>query len=415
MSVRILIGDVRAKLAEIEPDSIDCVVTSPPYWGLRDYGVEGQIGLERTLGAHIDVMVEVFECVRRVMKPEATLWLNYGDSYATKPNGRSAADTKRAGNDDRTFRDKPFDTTGAIYVPEYEKTARTGFTDNISHGAAAHGGRDTATRGGILKPKDLCLMPERIAIALQEAGWWVRAKNVWGKPNPMPDSSGKYRPSVAHEMVWMLSKSATCFYDAEAVAQPVSTNSHARVSQDVASQAASLRAHGGAKTNGPMKAVLRKKERVAAPRPPGSSPHTGLTSADEKRRLGRGHRMDEALNEDPSERYTRYLRAYEQDPTLSVWRIPTAGFSEAHFATFPPELAELCILAGCRPGGHVLDPFGGAGTVGLVADALGRDATLIELNPDYAAIAARRLKAGCVRVDGGDSRRGLAPLPLGAF
>jgi len=176
MSVRIHVGDVRAKLAELPAESIDCVVTSPPYWGLRDYGVDGQIGLEATLGEHIDVMVEVFRAVRRVMKPPATLWLNYGDCYATKPNGRSAADT----------------------------------------------------RGAILKPKDLCLIPERVAIALQEDGWWVRAKNVWGKPNAMPDSSGKYRPSVAHEMVWMLSKSANCYYDAAAVAQPTTGQAHPR-------------------------------------------------------------------------------------------------------------------------------------------------------------------------------------------
>lgn len=445
MSVHILIGDVRAMLATLPAESVDCVVTSPPYWGLRDYGVEGQIGLERTLGDHLDVMVEVFREVRRVMKPQATLWLNYGDCYATKPAGWSAQRYKDESADDRTFRDKPFSTIGAIYDPAYEKTPRSGETENYGNVAGAHGGRVTATRGGILKPKDLCLIPERLAIALQEDGWWVRAKNVWGKPNPMPDSSGKYRPSVAHEMVWTLTKSASSYYDAEAVAQPVSGEAHARVSANGTPKVDSAwsrenavrgeqierlrhkqrrvagcptgdsNPHHPAAHNTAAARKRRKAETVAAPRPPRSSPHTGLTAADEKRRLGRGYRMDVALAEDPRERETRYLRQYEEAPALSVWRIPTAGFSEAHFATFPPELAELCVLAGSPRGGMVLDPFGGAGTVGLVADALGRDCTLIELNPDYAAIAARRLKAGCVRVEGGDSRRGLDPLPLEAL
>lgn len=385
MGVRILIGDVRAKLAELPADSVDCVVTSPPYWGLRDYGVAGQIGLEPTLGEHLAVMVEVFDAVCRVMKPAATLWLNYGDCYATTPNGRSAADTKAAGADDRTFRDKPF------------------------------------------KPKDLLMIPNRLAIALHEAGWWVRSEIVWGKPNPMPDSAGKYRPSTAHEKIFLLTKSARSYYDAEAVAQPCSEATHARVSQDVASQAASLRAHGSAKTNGAMKAVRRKFTPVAGC-PTGDGAHTPIAHSIDR---GKRQRNADAPGVTPKMRAapsgsranpsmassivgsvdTRYLRNYEP-AAVSVWEIPTAAFSEAHFATFPAELAERCILAGCPAGGHVLDPFGGAGTVGLVADALGRDATLIELNPDYAAIAARRLKAGCVRVQGGDSRRGLDPLPL---
>jgi len=183
VSVKILIGDVREQLRGLPADHVDCVVTSPPYWGLRDYGVAGQIGLEPTLGEHLAVMVDVFNEVRRVMKPTATLWLNYGDCYATSPNGRSAAATKAAGNDDRTFRDKPFSTIG-----------------------------------GTLKAKDLCMIPNRLAIALQDAGWWVRSEIVWGKPNPMPDSSGKYRPSTAHEKIFMLAKSSKYFYDAEAVA-----------------------------------------------------------------------------------------------------------------------------------------------------------------------------------------------------
>lgn len=172
MSVKIIQGDCREVLRTLEADSVDLVVTSPPYWGLRDYGVVGQLGMESSLGEHIATMVDVFSEVRRVMKPTATLWLNYGDCYATAPNGRSAAATKAAGNDDRTFRDKPFSTVG-----------------------------------NGLKAKDLCMIPNRLAIALQDDGWWVRSEIIWGKTNPMPDSSGAYRPASAHEKIFMLAKS----------------------------------------------------------------------------------------------------------------------------------------------------------------------------------------------------------------
>jgi DNA modification methylase len=385
VSVHILIGDVREKLAELPADSFDCVVTSPPYWGLRDYGVEGQIGLEPTLGEHIAVMVDVFDAVRRVMKPGATLWLNYGDCYATKPNGRSAADTKAAGNDDRTFRDKPFSTVG-----------------------------------GVLKPKDLCMVPNRLAIALQEAGWWVRSEIVWGKPNPMPDSSGRYRPSTAHEKIFLLSKSATCFYDSEAVAQPVSGNAHARRAYKTPDNWDTTIGDGGHGTilrSGREKGYQghaegkRHAETLEAARPPGTRAHTGLTQTTDKRRRGKGQRLDDVLTENPRDRDTRFLRNYEPAP-LTAWNVPTAGFEDAHFATFPPALVKLCLAAGCPEGGVVLDPFGGAGTVGLVAALMRRSAILIELNADYAAIAHRRLKAEMIAVSGGDSRRGLAPLPL---
>lgn len=387
MTTRILQGDVRDMLRTLESDSVDCVVTSPPYWGLRSY-LPGEhpdkaleIGLEPTLGQHLDVLVDVFREVRRVMKPQATLWLNYGDCYATSVNGRSAAATKAAGNDDRTFRDKPFSTIGPIYVPDAEAgDRRGGDCKQRTHdtGARQHAGRIGA--GGALKPKDLCMIPARLAIALQEDGWWVRSEIIWGKPNPMPDSSGKYRPSTAHEKIYMLAKSAKCFYNAEAVARPCSDSTHARLAQNVQDQIGSARANGGRKTNGNMKAVARKQDGHGRR-------HDGFND----RYFGKvrdNDSMNSALAIMPE---TRYLRNYEP-ASAEVWEMATQPFSEAHYATFPPELVERCLRAGCPPGGIVLDPFGGAGTVGLVADRMQINSVLIELNQESIDIAAERIR-----------------------
>lgn len=408
--IQILQGDVRAVLRTLPADHFDCVITSPPYWGLRDYGVEGQIGQEPTLGEHLDVMLDVFREVWRVLKPSGTLWLNYGDCYATTPNGRSAADTKEAGGDDRTFRDKPMSTVGPIYDPGIGSRPRGGTSGNLRNHGSHHGGRIVA--GGFLKPKDLCMIPNRLAIALQDDGWWVRSEIIWGKPNPMPDSSGRYRPATAHEKIFLLTKSEDggfwvardtgeissspdltercimitsgkegCrwielghFYDSAGVKMNFEPSSVARLSQNVEAQVGSSRAHAGARSNGPMKAVGRiDKQRGAA------RPHAGFN----ERWDGMTHKEQGANG--------RNLRNYEGAP-LPVWEMATRPFKESHFATFPPELVERCLMAGCPRGGAVLDPFGGAGTTALVAEYLGYSATLIELNPDYAAMAETRLR-----------------------
>lgn len=392
MSVTIVVGDAIEHLRLLPADSVDCCVTSPPYWGLRDYGVDGQMGLEPTLGEHLAAMVAVFSEVRRVLKPAGTCWINYGDCYATKPNGRTAAATKAAGKDDRTFRDKPFSTVGPIYPP--------GKGTPYPPGIKRRGGSNAPCTGN-LKPKDLCMVPNRLAIALQDDGWWVRSEIIWAKPNPMPDSSGRYRPSTSHEKIWLLTKSSTSHYDALAVRMPSALASIERLGQNVDAQAGSDRANGGKKGNGPMKAVggAPQKQRGHSRRHQGFNDRWDAMSRAEQ--CGNG----------------RLLRNYEADLspliTPEVWAIATAAFSDAHFATFPPALVTPCILAGCPPGGTVIDPFGGAGTTGLVADRLGRDAILIELNPEYADMARARLRAALASVTGDfPTRRPADDLPL---
>ncbi len=322
MTVTILIGDVREKLAELPDKSVHCVVTSPPYWGLRCYGVDGQLGQETTLGEHIETMVSVFRDVRRVLRKDGTFWLNYGDCYATAPNGRSADAVKALGNDDRTFRDKPFSTVQ-----------------------------------GTLKPKDLCMVPARLAIALQDDGWWVRSEIIWAKPNPMPESV-QDRPTSAHEKIYLLTKSQRYYYDAEAVRQQRSSNEDAKGFC------------GGSYADGNLGPRLQR----------------GNKRVDKQR----GHSRRHAGFND---RWDAMSKAEQcQGANLrNVWNVPTMPFSEAHFATFPPKLIEPCIKAGCPEDGTVLDPFLGSGTTGLVADRLGRDCIGIELNPEYAAMARKRI------------------------
>lgn len=369
MSVRIINADVMDGLAQLADESVHCVVTSPPYWGLRDYGTVGQIGLEATLGEHIDRMVTVFREVRRALRKDGTLWLNYGDCYATSVNGRSAAETKSIGEDDRTFRDKPFSTVGPIFrtdVANVIQIKNRGVGSKLG-AAASSTPQGRVCAGGYIKPKDLCLVSNRLAIALQEDGWWVRSEVVWAKTNPMPDSSGRYRPSVSHEKIWMLSKSANCYYDFAAVMEPITESSAARLSQAIESQEGSDRANAGGKTNGRMKAVRF-----------GGNKGGGEHGSAARTKSG---------NEWTPEDDLRLMR--------NVWFVGTQPFKESHFATMPPGIAERCIKSASRPGDTILDPFGGAGTTGLVADRLGRNAILIELSSSFADMARKRITGDC--------------------
>ena len=272
MSIKILQGNCLETLSSLEEKSVNTCVTSPPYWGLRDYGNGDQLGQEETPEKFVESLVNVFREVRRVLRDDGTVWLNLGDSYCGTGH---KGDTK----------------------------------DMYFSQGSARNGQSVALNNKIegLKSKDLVGIPWRVAFALQADGWYLRQDIIWHKPNPMPEPV-KDRCTKSHEYIFLLSKSPKYYYDYEAI-------------KTKASDAAD----------------------------------------------------------------------YDTSNKRSVWSIPVASYSEAHFATYPPELIKPCILAGCPEGGTVLDPFGGSGTTAQVASNLNRNAILCELNPEYVEIAKGRL------------------------
>jgi DNA modification methylase len=441
-------GDCREVLASLPADSVDCVVTSPPYWGLRDYGNDGQLGLERTPEEYVANMVAMFREVRRVLKPSGTCWLNLGSSYygggrggggsyaseragwdarpygsdgkprsGYRDGGSSSSDLcdgcrASAGEPPRTTRNGSQPAHGSVSYADDPSQAHTespgpspDSSDSAPPSPTERSGRampglsldegpadelppasqesmppqssqppraecshcdncgaclsvlrsssrdarecvrktwPNVTRfSHKLKPKDDVMMPHRVAMALQEDGWFVRSEIVWGKPNPMPESVTD-RPTKSHEMVFLLTKSARYYFDADAVRETATWgewNSSKSFSPNGQRAKMAVGTAGGEQWNG-----------------------TG-THADENK-LGRNIR--------------------------SVWNIATRPYPGAHFAVFPPELPERCIKAGSPSGGVVLDPFGGSGTVGMVANRLSRRAILIDLNPEYLKQQMRR-------------------------
>ena len=301
--INIHTGNCLDILPTMEAGSVNCCVTSPPYFGLRDYGNDEQIGLEETPEAFVESLVKVFREVKRVLADDGTLWLNLGDSYASN---QSAGDRV------------------------------TKYSDKQTTNAGKKGGKQRVPDG--LKSKDLIGIPWRVALALQADGWYLRQDIIWSKPNPMPESVTD-RCTKAHEYIFLLSKKAKYFYDAEAVKEQASesTNNRDKYART-----------GNAKEN---------RDGYINHLDPKSGTHRDCEGQRNKR---------------------------------SVWEVTTQPYSGAHFATFPPDLIKPCILAGCPAGGTVLDPFGGSGTTGMVALELGRNAELIELNPDYVDIIEGR-------------------------
>ena len=304
--VKILNGDVIKMLNTIPDGYFHTCVTSPPYFGLRDYGVDGQIGLEQTPDEFVRKLVEVFREVRRTLRDDGTLWLNLGDTYAT---GTKA---------------------------ERQQSPNAGVGANSPE--AQNSVRRIGTPTG-LKTKDLIGIPWRVAFALQADGWYLRQDIIWHKPNPMPESVTD-RCTKAHEYIFLLSKSPKYYFDNDSIRVP-----HKRLWNE--KNGGNL-ADVGHKKNGKIETKDTHPKGYPMPNP-----------------LGANRR--------------------------SVWTVNTKPYRGAHFATFPTDLIEPCILAGAPIGGNVLDPFGGSGTTGLVSSNHGRNAVMIEINPEYVELAKDRL------------------------
>jgi DNA modification methylase len=291
---QILNGDWIEQLKTLESESVQCCVTSPPYWGLRDYGFSGQLGLEKTPEEYVKKMVAGFREVKRVLRNDGTLWLNLGDSYfSTQNSNRNGCDGSLGGK-----------TRGG---GEYKTQKR---------------------ESDILKAKDLCGIPWRVAFALQADGWYLRQDIIWSKPNPMPESVTD-RCTKSHEYIFLLTKSARYYYDNEAI------------KEDFISY------------NNPKSKGTR-----------GQLQTTGARNGD--RDFSGGFPYPE-----------------DGKNKRSVWTVNTKPYKEAHFATFPQEIPRTCILAGSKKGDTILDPFCGSGTTGEVALKLDRNFIGIELNQKY--------------------------------
>ena len=465
MTVEILRGDNRETLKTLKDKSINTVVTSPPYWGLRDYGtatwvggdpncphmrttkiskntttghmgmfkqgnvvgdaiyksvcpkcgakrMDSQLGLEETPEEYVSNLVGVFREIKRVLRDDGTVWLNLGDSYSSGGRRTTTNQSLRG--------DKDYGVT-----------------------------RPAPSKG--IKPKDLIGIPWRVAFALQQDGWYLRQDIIWHKPNPMPESV-RDRCTKAHEYIFLLSKNVKYYYDADAIREPLKESSIKRLSQNLENQKGSSRAHAGVKPNGPMKAVFGKYSNVeneikhrqgmsklrgtklveTRPKLPDQkvfvnflrskvSIKTLIENTDiKKTTIEHWFRNDDLGFAFPSVEDWNIIKPFVNDWSKdfekidyaltytekhldeikhnakgknkrSVWTVTTKPFKEAHFATFPMDLIEPCILAGCPEAGTVLDPFGGSGTTGIVASNHNRNAILCELNDEYSDIAEKRL------------------------
>ena len=307
----ILQGDCLALLPTLPEKTYHTCITSPPYFGLRDYGMDGQIGKDQTLEEYIESLVLRFREVRRVMRDDGTLWLNLGDTYVS-----AASDHK--------------------YNKGLGKHWQVGANTAAGIPSEGRAERNKSLMEVGLKTKDLIGVPWRVAFALQADGWYLRKDIIWHKPNPMPESV-RDRPTTAHEYIFLLSKSEHYYYDQDSIREP-----HTAPQRKVGPNALRAKSYG----------------------PDRNRPERDLTEEGYHER-GRNKR--------------------------SVWEVAVKPFKGAHFATFPPDLIEPCILAGCPREGLVLDPFSGAGTTAMVARQLQRNFTGIELNPKYIEIAKERL------------------------
>lgn len=335
---KVYLGDSLEVIKTFPDESIDCVVTSPPYYGLRDYGVDGQIGLEESPEEYIDKLVTLFREIRRVLKDEGTLWVNLGDSYNCYKGNAS----------------------------------KTNFDTDYMGGnmGGAHPARESGfglqSKG--LKPKDLMGIPWRFAFAMQADGWYLRQDIIWHKPNPMPESVTD-RCTKSHEYIFLLSKSEKYYFDNEEIQEEAVTQIDPRIGKR--EEYNGIR--DGQAENGQRAFVsLKTGPRMGGNRYGDSDDSHYATKS--------GKELDPQMD---GEMVVRNKR--------SVWTVPVKPNKEAHFATYPPRLIRPCILAGCPENGVVLDPFMGSGTTGIVARKLGRNYVGIELNPEYQKMSERRI------------------------
>ena len=323
-------SECRLGLKRLPDKSVNCCVTSPPYYGLRDYGNDDQIGLEDTPEAYIQKLVEVFREVHRVLTDDGTLWVNIGDSYAGSMKG-------------------------AAQFPDNAMNYKQG-TNRGTLGKATLVKQCTSC-----KSKDLIGIPWMLAFALRADGWFLRQDIIWSKPNPMPESV-KDRCTKSHEYIFLLSKSRIYYFDADAIKVPARESTIRRIRQDVDNQVGSSRS---LKSNGNMKAVVG----------------------------GRKRDFNEMSDDDPMFR-SGTNREYEYTDKAnkrSVWEVSTSAFHDAHFAVFPPTLIVDCIKAGCPEDGIVIDPFMGSGTTAIVSRKLNRNYIGFEINKDYVQLAKNRI------------------------
>ena len=374
MKHKILIGDVLAGLGTVPDCSVQCVVTSPPYWGLRNYGVEGQIGLEPTPEEHVEKMVEVFREVRRVLRDDGVVWLNYGDCYAGSMHPRD----NKQGNPD-------------FLRPCREHTHRPGREIPPS-----------------LKPKDLVGMPWRIAFALQADGWYLRSDVIWSKPNPMPESVTD-RPTKSHEYVFLLTKRPRYFYDADAIREPYAESTFKRAKS--VNNAAARKDNGTAINQRGLTAEQQTKAYSKVTETGGRNKRSVWHIATQSFSEAHFATFPEALVEPCIKAGTSERGACPE--CGAPWRrslLSQSSGSGDHRAA-PGQNKPFTIPRGeylrstigweptCTCGGDpvpcvVLDPFGGSGTVAKVARDLGRSSILIEINPEYVQIAKKRLRIG---------------------
>lgn len=386
MTVRILTGDCRDVLKTLDADSVQCAVTSPPYYGLRDYGVSGQIGLERSPDEYVAQMVDVFREVRRVLRDDGVAWLNLGDSYAA---------------------------SGAKMLGRNDAGRNIGGRGGNIEGSGNPGTQGAAILSYGAKPKDLLGIPWRVAFALQADGWWLRSEIIWSKPNPMPESVTD-RPTSAHEKVFLLAKSERYFYDLEAIREPVSPNNQGIISAPKMDGYRGDRMVNGARdqatrTYTEIKGANARNVWTIATQP-FSGAHFATMPPDLAERCVLAGTSEQGCCPHCGAPWERISRRLDQGWDGSKYgdRVQAAangarkgGTARSTLGSSNGRLVGKRTTTGWRPTcacpEHapipctVLDPFGGAGTTGLVANRLNRNAILIELNPQYAQLSRERI------------------------